>query len=242
MTPNGEGTGLGEIGTKPGPTPPAALLLGPDHRAAIDLVGRHDRDLGIGAARGGQDIGIRCELMRSEPRVEHDEILPPQGIESVPLDRVQHRRKGLLLVQVVAGVDLVDAPIVRDGRGAAGVRHLLHVYGEELVIIEGRHLARGAVGARGLDRRRGIRRGGAGAQRTLPWSGGGTHAPMVRARAAEDTDQDEQDGSENEGGDRFPSEFHGVTPWLRWTMMDTHDETDRYDTDAAPRRLGTARR
>src|SRR4051812_3354831 len=70
----------------------------------------------------------------------------PQGIESVTLDGVDHRNEILLIVQIVRGVDLVEALVVRDDRRTAASRHLLHVDGEQITIVVGGHLTCGAVG------------------------------------------------------------------------------------------------
>src|SRR3954452_1868780 len=57
-----------------------ARLFAPHHRAAIDLVGRDDRDLGVRTLGRRQDLLVRGELVRSEARVEDDQVLVPQRV------------------------------------------------------------------------------------------------------------------------------------------------------------------
>jgi len=51
-----------------------------------------------------------------ESRVEGDEDLVPQGVEPVTLDGIDHRKEVLFLVEVVGGVDRVDAPVAIEQR------------------------------------------------------------------------------------------------------------------------------
>src|SRR4051794_21939243 len=111
-----------------------AVLLRSNDRTAVDLVRRDERDLGMGPSRSCQDLILRRELVGSDPGVEDDEHLVPQGVEPLTLDGIDHREEVLLLVEVVRGVDRVDALIVREHRARRW--HLEHVDGDLLPLVE----------------------------------------------------------------------------------------------------------
>src|SRR5262245_52108310 len=90
------------------------LLLRANDRATIHLVRDDNRNLGIGSSGSRQDFSIGKELVRGKSGIEHDEVLLPQGIESVTLDGIEHGHEILFLVQIVRSVDLVDTSIVFD--------------------------------------------------------------------------------------------------------------------------------
>src|SRR5205085_6655434 len=102
-----------------------------------------------------QDLGIGGELNGYVPGGEADLHLLPERIETVALDGVEHAREvtaGDLPSAGVAHVDRVDRPVVCEQRLLGRARFLLEVDREYLTVIEGRHLAGGAVHAAGPGR------------------------------------------------------------------------------------------
>src|SRR6185437_4497256 len=87
-----------------------------NNRATIHFVRHDEGDFGSGAGSSGQDLRFRDELVGRKPGIENDEVLSPQGIESLTLDSIDHGYEILFLVQVVRRVDLVDAPVPPDER------------------------------------------------------------------------------------------------------------------------------
>jgi len=112
---------------------------------------RDERDLGVGSGRSRQDLVFRNELVGSESLVEDDEDLVPQGVHPVTRDGIDHRKEVLLFVEVVRGVDRVDALVVREQRVRR--RHLEHVDGDLPPLVEDGPLSRSAVRARLRERR-----------------------------------------------------------------------------------------
>src|SRR5207249_5151126 len=110
-------------------TPPVAAgrfivppLFPTNNRTTIHFVRLDESDFGIGSGGSRLDLLIRKELMRRKSRIEHDEDLLPQGIESVTLDGTDHRNEILFLVQIVGSIDSVDARVLPDDRGGGSVR------------------------------------------------------------------------------------------------------------------------
>src|SRR5436190_5181868 len=121
------------------------LLLRSNDRAAVDLVSRDEPDLRMGTGRSRQDLILRGELVGSESLVENDEDLVPQGVHPVTRDGIDHRKEVLLFVEVVGSVDRVDALVLREQRVRR--RHLEHVDGDLLALVEDGPLSRSAVRA-----------------------------------------------------------------------------------------------
>src|SRR5437899_5538582 len=126
---------------------PADVLLA-DHRATIDLVGRNERDLGIGSLRSRFDLLVGNELAWRKARVEYDKDLLPQRLESITLNGIDHRKEILFLIQVLGREDLVNTRVLRNGRGRSIFGQLHHVDGEQLTVVESWHLTSSAVHAR----------------------------------------------------------------------------------------------
>src|SRR6266542_6952090 len=74
----------------------------------------------------------------------NDQDLLPQGAELLTLDRIDHGNEILFLVQIVRGIDRVDARVLVEQR-PLGSRHLEHVDRDQPTLVEGGHLTRSAV-------------------------------------------------------------------------------------------------
>src|SRR4030095_2620179 len=70
-----------------------ADLLLPYHRATVDLIRRYKRDLGIGSLGSRRDFLIGNELTGRKARIEYDQDLLPQGVESITLDGIDHGKE-----------------------------------------------------------------------------------------------------------------------------------------------------
>src|SRR5262245_25604694 len=79
---------------------------------SVHFVRNNESDFWMRSAGSGLDFGVREKLVRSKARIEHNEDLQPQGIESITLDSIEHRHEILFLVQIVRSIDDVDAPVV----------------------------------------------------------------------------------------------------------------------------------
>src|SRR6476620_4320762 len=113
----------------------------------VHLIRRDNSDLWVPTCSGRQNVLFRGELVRGEPLVKDDEVLTPQGVESLALDGIDHRNKVLFIVEIIGRIDLVDVPVVCDRRRRCTLRHLLHVDGEQITIVQRGCLACRTIGA-----------------------------------------------------------------------------------------------
>src|SRR6266542_1732079 len=165
-----------------------AALFRANNRTAVHFVRHNESDFRMGSGRSRQDLLVRGELVRRESRVENDEDLLPQGIEPVTLDGIDHRSENLLLVQIVRSVDRVDARVVREQRAFGAGRHLFHIDGDLLTIVESGHLTCSAIHA------------------SL------SCARHVRLTHGAQNEQQQRKGDEDKCTRRFPSDAHIVPP------------------------------
>jgi hypothetical protein len=68
----------------------------------------------------------------------------PQGVEPLTLDGIDHRKEVLFVVEIVRGIDRVDAAVALEQR-AFSSRHLEHVDRDLVPLVEDRPLSRRAV-------------------------------------------------------------------------------------------------
>lgn len=93
------GAGVGSRSDRPSLRDLGAVTGPANNRAAIHLVRRVQSD--FACVRSRQDLRFGSKLVRRESRIELDEDLSPQRIESFSLDGVDHWLEGLAPIRFV---------------------------------------------------------------------------------------------------------------------------------------------